>query len=355
MLKIGHNAGYGVFRDDRNFIRVEIVQNADGSGSLIRSTRAGVAAVSCLFAVAMLASCSAGSGPENPDAGTGLAQTTGALRPGSDARREAGFSAYWYQGKAEMNVFDLEQARYGEMRNGKAVLIFVTEDFSRKQLVKLDDPGSAGDDAVPVLKLNFTRDFPTGIYAYKTMQSVISPVDRSRDPQALKSTTSVQEWCGHVFMDLHQGPKGYEASVQSYFEGESVQGAALGEVFLEDAVWNLIRLDPAALPTGTFQAVPGSLDIRLRHLPLTPTAAEALLSESEDGKMVYEIRYPERERSLKITFEKEFPRSILAFEETVNSWGKTLTTRAVRSHQVMEDYWTHNSVSDEPMRKALGL
>jgi len=335
---------------------MDTYSNAAGHVARVRNKLVGPMLGGLALTVGLgLTSCGAGSTPEQVESPTPVAQTAAALRPGSDARQESGFSDYWYQGKAEMNVFDLEQARYGELRSGKAVLIFVTEDFSRKQLVKLDEPRKAGEDAVPVLKLNFTREFPTGIYTYKTMQSVFSPVDRSRDPQPLKSTTSVQEWCGHVFMDLHRGPVGYQASVQSYFEGESVQGAALGDIFLEDAVWNLIRLDPAALPTGKFQALPGSLDIRLRHLSLTPTGAEASLSGSEDGKMVYEIRYPERDRTLKITFEKEFPRSILAFEETVYSWGKTLTTRAVRSHQTMEDYWSHNAVSDEPMRKALGL
>ncbi len=305
-----------------------------------------------------LASCASGSDQSKPGAqesATPAAQTAAALPPGNDARKEPGFSEYWYQGKAEMNVFDLEQARYGEIRAGQAVLIFVTEDYSRKKLVKLDEPREAGDDAVPVLKLNFTRDFPTGIYTYKTMQSVFSPLDRSRDPRALKSTTSVQEWCGHVYMDVHRSGSGYEAEVRSYFEGESVQETALGDVFLEDEVWALIRLDPNALPTGSFQAIPGSLDIRLRHLPLTATGAEASLSRSEDGNMVYEIRYPERDRTLRVYFERDFPRAITSWEETVDSWGKTLTTKAVRRQQVMDDYWSHNSVSEEPMRKALGL
>jgi len=49
---------------------------------------------------------------------------------GREGMDEAKFSNYWYQGKAEVNVFDLQQSRYGEVRPGKAVMIFVTEDFS---------------------------------------------------------------------------------------------------------------------------------------------------------------------------------------------------------------------------------
>nr|MBC8451166.1 hypothetical protein [Planctomycetota bacterium] len=56
------------------------------------------------------------------------------------------------------------QARYGEVHAGQAVLIFVTEDLSRSKQVKLDSVAGAGDDRVPVLKLNLTKKFDTGVY-----------------------------------------------------------------------------------------------------------------------------------------------------------------------------------------------
>ena len=77
------------------------------------------------------------------------------------------FGSYWFQGKAELTSYDLEQARYGELHKGEAVLIFVTEDFSRRKQVKLDDPAKApADDKQPVLKLNFEKKFLSGIYPY---------------------------------------------------------------------------------------------------------------------------------------------------------------------------------------------
>ena len=68
------------------------------------------------------------------------------------------FGSYWFQGKAELTSYTLSQARYGELHPGEAILIFVTEDFSRKKQVKLDDPAAAGADKVPVLKLNFEKN-----------------------------------------------------------------------------------------------------------------------------------------------------------------------------------------------------
>ena len=79
------------------------------------------------------------------------------------------FKDYWYQGKAELTSYDLEQARYRDIHQGDAVLIFVTEDFSKKKQVKLDYPSKNPKDAVPILKLNSTRKFNTGIYPYSCL------------------------------------------------------------------------------------------------------------------------------------------------------------------------------------------
>ena len=48
------------------------------------------------------------------------------------------FSVYWNQGKAELARYELQQVRYGEIHQGDAVLIFVTEDFLKDKQVKYD-------------------------------------------------------------------------------------------------------------------------------------------------------------------------------------------------------------------------
>ena len=73
------------------------------------------------------------------------------------------FKKYWYAGKAEITSYKLEQARYGELRNGKAVLIYVTEPFSADKQVKADQNAPSN---ISVLKLNSTKKFLTGIYPY---------------------------------------------------------------------------------------------------------------------------------------------------------------------------------------------
>ena len=107
------------------------------------------------------------------------------------------FNDYWYNGEAEITSYKLEQARYGEMRDGKAVLVFVTEDFLPEVQVKADNYSKAN---TPILKLNATKNFNTGIYPYSIMQSTFYPV--ANNQHALKISASVQEWCGHVYTNL---------------------------------------------------------------------------------------------------------------------------------------------------------
>ncbi len=49
------------------------------------------------------------------------------------------FSDYWYKGQAEISSYELSQSRYGGVHDGKTVLVFVAEDFSKSKHVKLDE------------------------------------------------------------------------------------------------------------------------------------------------------------------------------------------------------------------------
>ncbi len=270
------------------------------------------------------------------------------------------FAAYWHSGQAELTSYSLEQARYGEVHQGHAVTIFVTEDFSRSKHVKLDNPLSAGDDRVPVLKLNLDKKFNTGIYPYSMMTSVFTPVDDAT-PHALKITTSSQEWCGHTFTQLNRRDEGYHLQEFSYFESEGDLEATFETAMSEDDLWNWIRLRPEALPQGDVKLIPGSMYMRFKHVAWEPQRAKASLTgdDEDPGLMVYHLDYPELRRQLSITFEKDFPHRIEGWQEVYTSgWGrgaKELTTRAQRLERLKLDYWTKNRRVDEDLRQQLRL
>ncbi|HET9488035.1 MAG TPA: hypothetical protein VFO54_11385 [Chryseosolibacter sp.] len=262
------------------------------------------------------------------------------------------FKNYWHAGKAEVNSYELTQSRYGETRAGKAVLIFVTEDLSKKLQVKLDNP--SGRNKINVLKLNFTKKFITGIYPYSLMLSVFTPIDRRREPASLKATMSSQEWCGQVYTQVNLRGNRYAVKSHSYFEQEADERFSVRQALLEDEVWNLIRIDHENLPLGKFDLVPGLFFTRLNHADIKVRSAIGNRSET-DSAYVYALQLPEHERVLTIRYEKEFPFRILGWKETWKEKGKTMETTARLDKTLYTDYWTKNKKEFEYLRDSLNL
>lgn len=271
------------------------------------------------------------------------------------------FSDYWYKGKAEITRYQLEQARYGEIHNGDAVMIFVTEDFLKKEQVKHE---FGNGDSYPVLKLNATRNFNTGLYPYSLMTSVFTSVDFST-PKTQKVTFSGQEWCGHVFMQLNRKNKNLVVKHFSYFQAEGDNQVNLPLVAMEDDIWTRIRMAPNLLPEGNFQMLPSLWFTRLLHKKFGLLKAKASLEKVSNGTLSaetiyqYTLTYPSVNRTLKIAFQTSAPYKILGWEDTYQSGfgasAKTLVTKATKTHEMMTDYWSKNKNKDLPLRKQLGL
>lgn len=273
------------------------------------------------------------------------------------------FELKWYQGQAEISRYAIEQARYGELRRGDAVLLFVTEDFRTDKFVKLEDYGGEGrSSSVPIMKMNFMLNFVTGVYPYSVMTSVFTPLDTRTYPRALKASHSAQEWCGHVYGQYTYRNGRYHYESHSYFENEADESYELEGALLEDDIWVRIRVNPAGLPTGPVKMIPGSTYARFAHRKPAVEAATAGFSESVRGGdtlVTYQITYQSYERDLALTFRKAFPHEIIEFESTsLDGFGdraRVLTTRAVRTHTMMLDYWSRNGAADTTFRKELGL
>lgn len=271
------------------------------------------------------------------------------------------FKAYWYNGKAEITSYKLEQARYGELHEGYAVLVFVTEDFSKSKQVKLDNPQNANGDDVKVLKLNRIKKFDTGIYRYSMMDSVFTPIYIGEYPNTLKVTSSSQEWCGNTFTQLNLDDNGYEVRSFSYFESQGDTKFNLQQEILEDELWVRIRLAPESLPVGRIKIIPATMASRLTHKELKVEIAEAsLIENSKDSNLMdYKLVYDDSGRAMEITFSKKFPYEILSWEETYKSGfgnnAKTLTTKATKNKMLITDYWNKNKTVDHELRKKLGL
>lgn len=267
------------------------------------------------------------------------------------------FDKYWYQGKAEITSYQLKQARYGEIREGSAVFVFVTEPFSKSKQVKLNNTTRNKEDVVQVLKMNFTKKFTTGIYDYSILQSIFTPIDLKNYKNSIKVTTSLQEWCGHTYTQLNLQSYKYKVLLKSYFETEGDQEYQVEQAMLEDEIWNLIRISPNALPIGDIQLIPNTATTRLRHTRLDVENAFATLNDHEfnKGLMTYKIEFVESQRTLTIDYHKKFPHEIEGWTETYIDNGKELTTKATRIKTILSDYWNKYQVKNESMRQELGL
>ncbi|MFT5848913.1 MAG: hypothetical protein ACJARX_002489 [Psychroserpens sp.] len=256
------------------------------------------------------------------------------------------FKDYWYAGEAEITSYKLEQARYGEMRDGTAVLVFVTEDFLPQKQVKSDRYDKAN---TPILKLNFTKNFSTGVYPYSIMQSTFYAV--SNNQHALKVSCSVQEWCGHVYAQLNNRDQ-FEIRSHSYFESEGDDDFTIDKAILENELWTQLRLDPKSLPVGEFEAIPSLEFLQLKHIETKPYFAKAINKVGQ-----YIINYHELDRKLTINYNTEFPYDITSWEETYKDGhgGKTLTTKATQLKTIKSPYWNKNSNTDKNLRETLQL
>jgi hypothetical protein len=276
-------------------------------------------------------------------------ESSEAFQPGS------AWNAYWYQGLAEVSSYTLQQGRYTEVHRGSAVNIFVTEDFSKEKQVKLDNAEAAGSDRLPILKLNQSIKFNTGVYPYSVMNSVFLPIDQNNYPHAEKISCSVQDWCGMAYMQMNRQDDGFGLQQYSYFESEGDREFTFNNTFFEDELWPMIRLRPSSLPTGKMNIVPSLTYLRFSHKDIRAYEATVRV-EAANGVQLLSLEYPALNRTLKISFSETFPYQIQGWEETYAGFnGQPLTTKATLDKVIMLDYWTKHNNADRKLRKDLGL
>ncbi len=279
------------------------------------------------------------------------------------AKTAPNFGSYWYRGLAEMNRFEVQQSRYGELHEGEAVVIFVTEDFLKTKQVKHDF--GPKEDAVPIMKMLSYRRFWTGIYPYNLTTTAFVPV---KEAKISKLSFSQMDWCGQVFAQFNRNGKGFDVESRSYFQSEGDQDFKIADVVLEDELWTRLRLDPKKLPTGTFEAVPSMQFLRLNHKEAKAYTATAKIEAGVTRKFLkapvstYTLSFKDLSRTLTLYYEPTFPYRIMAFEEVAtaifNPKGgepEVLTTRGILADSIMLDYWAKHSNADAGYRKSLGL
>lgn len=274
------------------------------------------------------------------------------------------FWAHWGDGKAELDGYALVEPRYGQLRAGTAVMIFVTEDFSDSARVKADPGRHPPSDVHPVMKLNFVRDFQTGIYDYNTLTSTFLRIDPGSAPWALDKTSfSSQEWCGHVYNQWLPRAGRLRGTSHSYFDGEADAAPELpfpvGGV-LEDALPVLVRglrgdwLQPGASVTVPF--LRSQLRTRLLHLPAAwgeatvrraPSAAPVKTALGTLRAITYTVAEAGGD-TLAFTVEEAAPHRLLAWKSSAGESGRILGSARL-------PYWQMHDNGGEKALEQLGI
>ena len=281
-------------------------------------------------------------------------------------RYDSAFWSHWGDGQAELAGYDLKSSRYGELREGNAVTIFVTETFSDEARVKADPGKHAKSDEFPVIKLNLAQDFPTGVYDYNMMTSVFVQLTGRNDRPAgtpTKVSFSAQEWCGHVYHQLLFDDDGIRSTKHSYFDGEADRAYTEkypGGAITEDALlfWARGLAAPRMTP-GTTYSGPMLRSVqysRLRHRPLTWTTVELSVATETSSVTVPAGEFVVVERTAKIkggptwTFhvENAAPHRLIKWENSEGESAELLGSDRMK-------YWQMNRNGYEKALERIGM
>ena len=278
-----------------------------------------------------------------------------ASAPGATA--SSAFWSAWGDGKAELSGYKITTSRYGSLREGTLVLIFVTEPMDRRVWIK-DDVGDVPEaDRVNVMKLNAVLKFQTGIYPYSVMTSTYAPVDPAGGERfaPAKVVLSAQEWCGSVYQKLLIRPASFAGELRSYFHAEGDQERAVATpagTLYEDALLIQLRELDGPFASGrdwSGSLVPSLWSSRKGHTAPAPLAATIRRSAAvRQGVPVHRFTLAYAGMTRTIDVEKGAPHRVLGWTASDGEVATILKTARL-------PYWQLHGPGDEKYLAQLGL
>ena len=278
------------------------------------------------------------------------------LLPSEPASQE--FWEAWGDNRGEVSAYRIVTPRYGELREGLTVLVYVLEEHDRRTWIKNDRGEVPEEFRDVVMKLNETTTFRTGIYPYSIMSSTFAPVgSRGRERFApARIVFSSQEWCGQVYHRLLPQVDRFDEEIRSYFSVEGEDHREVSTVpfaLYENGLWIQLRELDGPFANGQNwegQLVPALWQRRRSHEPLEPVAATITRGEArlDDGTEInrFELQYGDVTRTFDV--ERAAPRRILRWTSSEGEEAVLLGTDRLT-------YWQLNNLGDERYLEQIGL
>lgn len=243
----------------------------------------------------------------------------------SPSPTEKVFTAYWSAGTTESNTYQIQEEVAGKITQAEATLTFAIKPFDTYKQVEISSNESS--EAISVLKMSGQEK-----YDFSAISTVYTPLDIKLFPHAQKVTHSFQSLSNLLVYQVNQRNRAYQIEEKSDANNQVSKSLELKRVWLEDEIWNRIRLSPETLPQEDFEIIPSLKSCS--ETQQTPTIQQAKgeikdytgIALQEKDLKVYVLNYPTTQRSIEIVFQKNFPYKILAWTEKV-LLNKQLTTR----------------------------
>ncbi len=267
-------------------------------------------------------------------------------RPAGAAERDFAGDPLWDDGKAEFNLYRVEEPRYGKVRKFEARLIVVKEDLRRDSLVKADGGPTPGK-TVPVLKLNHVRLIPTGTYDYHQMLSVF--LDRST-LQPVKLAMAHFESCGITFVQAIPKDGRLIHTSHSYWDGEADRVLEIpfgGADRLYDALPLQLRgIDFSDAEPRKLRVLPTQIGGKVRNVSLIPMTLKVTGKETVSVPAgtfsCHRVELVRPEGKDVYFFETTFPHRLIRFDTAEK--GHYRLRKSIRL-----DYWNHHDEGDESL------
>lgn len=273
------------------------------------------------------------------------------------------FGDYWRDGKAELSSYRIKIIRYGEMRDGMRMMLWIPDLLRIDTLVKPEVPGKTPHEFL-TMKLIDTVDFNTGIYPYHLTTTSYMALENQAPHQRgeiAKLTFAASEYCGVVAERLINRGNYFENQLWSYFEGEADRQLKLEKNTgdqVEDNLWSWIReFQGEEISPGKpiqIKLLPSAWNRRSVHGK--PSFHSATLSKEAAGKLSSQLGKVEAWRVSwaygtyrnEVFIEKFYPHRILSWKDSRGQEGTLI--RSAREY-----YWMMHGNKDLGEREKYGF
>lgn len=249
--------------------------------------------------------------------------------------------AHWNQGKAEVQIYQAKIKRYGLTRKALVSMIFVKEPFDSKKMVKTNQKADFN-----VLKMNYIRKIPTGIYQYYEMASCFFQIP---DGSLIKYSQSSQDGCGITYRQFISKEKASTLETFSYFDDQGYSRDSIdSQAVFYDSLPLYLRfyLDE---PNRQINLLPTFLSNKYQKpgivkADINITSQKVFKIDDQDFTDIYLLKLNYQDKEDLFVFRKKLPHTML-YWKMAN--GDTLTL----AKDYFTSYWEKTKTEHDSMLK----